>query len=51
MDDETWAKVEKVLAPDIRKINVSNVAFVFPILFSIYLTLHLCPFKLSSNDL
>ena len=42
MDDETWAKVLKVVAPGIRKMAVINVAFVFSILFSTYLTLHLC---------
>ena len=50
MDDGTWAKVVKVGAPGIRKMKVSNVACVFPILFSIYLTLHLCPSKFSSDD-
>ena len=28
MDDETWAKVVKVVAPGIRKMAVRNVAFV-----------------------
>ena len=51
MDDETWAKVVKVVAPGIRKMKVSNVACVLPILFYIYLTLHLCPSKLSSDDM
>ena len=51
MDDETWEKVVKVVATDIRKMKVSNVSCVFPILFSIYLTLHLCPSKFSSDDL
>ena len=51
MDDETWVKVMKVVAPGIRKIRVSNVACVFPILFSIYLTIHIYPSKLSSYDL
>ena len=51
MDDKTWAKVVKVVAPGIRKMKVSNVACGFPILFSIYLTLYLCPYKLSSYDL
>ena len=51
MDDETWVKVVKVVDPGIRKMKVSNVAFVFPILFSIYLTIHLCPSKFSSDDL
>ena len=49
IDDETWEKVVKVVAPDIGKIRVSNVAFVLPILFYIYLTLHLFPSKLSSG--
>ena len=51
MDDETWAKVVKVVAPGIRKMEVSNVACVFPILLSIYLTLHICPSRLSSDYL
>ena len=51
MYDETWVKVVKVVAPGIRKMKVSNVACVFPILFSIYITFHLCPSKLSSDDL
>ena len=51
MDDETWAKLVKMVAPGIRKMKVSNVACVFPILFSIYLTIHLCPSKFSSDDL
>ena len=50
MDDETWVKVVKVVATGIRKIKVINVACVFPILFSIHLTLHLCTSKLSSDD-
>ena len=50
MDDETWEKLVKVVAPGIRKMKVINFACVFPILFSIYLTLHLCPSKLSSDD-
>ena len=50
MDDETWEKVVKVVAPGIRKMAVSNVAFVCSILFSTYLTLHLCSSKLSADD-
>ena len=46
MDDETWVKVVKVVSPGIRKMKVSNAACVFPILFSTYLTFHLCPSKL-----
>ena len=42
MDDETWGKVVKVVAPGIRKMKVINVAFVLPILFSIYLTMYVC---------
>ena len=30
MDDETWAKVLKMVAPGIRKMAVSNVAFFSP---------------------
>ena len=50
MDDETWAKVVKVVDPGIRKMAVRNVAFVFSNLFYSYLTLHLCYSKLSSDD-
>ena len=50
MDGETWEKVVKLIAPGIRKMKVSNFTCVFPILFSIYLTLHLCPSKFSSDD-
>ena len=35
MDDKTWAKVVKVVAPGIRKMVVSNVAFF--IYFILYL--------------
>ena len=51
MDYETWVKAVKVIAPSIRKMRVSNVACVFPILFSIYITPHLYTSKLSSYDL
>ena len=51
MDDDTWEKLVKVAAPGIRKMKVSNVACVSPILFSIYLTIHLYPSKFSSDDL
>ena len=51
MDDKTWAKVVKVVAPDIRKMAVRNVAFFYFILFSNYLTIHLCSYKLSADDL
>ena len=51
MDDDTWAKVVKVVAPGIRKMKVSNIACVFPILLSVYLTLHICTSKFSSDDL
>ena len=50
MDDETWAKVVKVVAPGIRKMMVRNVAFVCSILFSTYLTRHLCSSKFSADD-
>ena len=43
IDEENWAKVMKLVAPGIRKIKVSNVACVFPILFYLYLTIHFCP--------
>ena len=51
MDDKTWAKVVKVVAPGIRKMAVSNIAFACSILFSTYLTLHLCYSKLYADDL
>ena len=51
MDDDNWADLVTVVATGIRKMKVSNVACVFPILFSIYLTIHLCPSKLSSDYL
>ena len=50
-DDETWEKVIKVVAPGIIKIKVINVSCVFLILFYIYLTLHICISKFSSDDL
>ena len=50
MDDKTWAKVVKVVASGIREMAVSNVAFVFSILFSTYLTLHIRSSKFSLND-
>ena len=50
MDDETWAKVVKVVAPVIRKVAVINVAFVCSVLFSTYINLHLCSSKLSTDD-
>ena len=49
MDDKTWDKVVKVVAPGIRKMEVRNVAFL-SILFSTYLTLHLCSSKFSADD-
>ena len=50
MDDETWSKVMKVVAPGIRKMAERNVGFFCSILFSIYLTLHLIYSKLSADD-
>ena len=44
MDDNTWAKVVKVVAPGIRKISVRNVAFYF-IYFILYLS-HYIPLSL-----
>ena len=49
MDDETWAKVVKVVACVIRKMAVINVDFVCSILFSTYLTLHLFSSKFSAD--
>ena len=40
MDDKTWAKVVKVVAPAIRKMKVSNVACVW-IFYFIYLYLQI----------
>ena len=40
VDDDTWAKVVKVVSPGIIIIKVINVACVFTILFSLYLTIH-----------
>ena len=50
MDDKTWAKVVKVVAPGIRKMAVSNVAFVCSNLFYTYITLHLGSAKFSEDD-
>ena len=50
MDDETWANMVKVVVLGIRIMKVSGVACVFTILFSIYLTIHLCTSKLSSDN-
>ena len=36
MDDETWAKVVKVVDPGIRKMKVSNVACDF-LFYSLYI--------------
>ena len=51
MDGETWAKLEKLVAPGIIKMKVINVACVLPILFYIYLTLHIFPSKFYPNSL
>ena len=51
MDYKTWENVVKVVAPGIIKIKMSNVVCDFPILFSIYLTFHICTSKLSTDDL
>ena len=50
MDDKTWEKVVKVVAPGIRKMAVRNVAFVCSNSLYSYLTLHLCSSKLSADD-
>ena len=50
MDENTWVKVVKVVAPFIRKMAVSNVAFVCSILFSTYLTIRICSYKFSADD-
>ena len=51
MDDETWAKVMKVVSHGIRKMMVSNDVCVLPILLSIYLTIYICPSKFSVYDI
>ena len=53
MDDEPWVKVVKVVAPGIIKMKLSNVAYVLPILFYIYMyiTLHVYPSKLSEDGI
>ena len=48
MDNETWEEVVKWVSPGIRIMKVIIVTCVFPVLLSIYLTIHLCPFKFSS---
>ena len=50
MDYHTWAKVEKVSSPGIRKMGAMNVAYALPILFSIYLTTHNCSYRLPTYD-
>ena len=50
MDDNTWEKVVKVVAPGIRKMAVSNVDFVCSNLLYTYLNLNLCSSKLSADD-
>ena len=49
MDEKNWANVVKVVVPGIRKIKVNNVDIVFPMLFSIYLTRHLCPANFTAD--
>ena len=49
MDDDTWLRVVKVVAPGIIKIKVSIVACVLPILLYIYITLHICLSILSAD--
>ena len=51
MNEQTWDKVVKVVAPGIRKMAVINVAFFCSILFSTYITLHVCSSKFSADDL
>ena len=50
MDEKTWVEVVKLVAPGIRKMVVSNVAFFCYILFSNYITVHLCSSKFSADD-
>ena len=51
MDDSTWDKVDKLVSPGIIKVKLINVACVLPVLFSVYLTLHIYPSKLSVDDM
>ena len=51
MDYETSSKVVKVVSPGIRKMKVSNIACVLPILFYLYITLHICPSNISVDDM
>ena len=39
LDDDTWAKVVKGIAPGIRNMKVVNVAYIFTISLYIYLTM------------
>ena len=41
----------KVVATGIRKMKISYLACVLPILLSLYLNLHICPSKFSANDM
>ena len=50
MDAKNWAKVVKVVASGIIKMKVGNFACVLPILFSLYITLHICPSRFSADD-
>ena len=49
MDDETSAKVVKVVAPGIKKLRRGILFCVLSVLLCIYLTLHLCPSKFYAN--
>ena len=44
-------KVVIVVAPVIRKMKVINVACDLNILLSIYLIIHICPSKLSADEM
>ena len=46
---ETWEKVVKLVTPVIIEMKVVTVPCVLPILFDIYITIHLCPSKFSSG--
>ena len=50
IDETTLEKVLKLVTPGIRKMAVRNFYFVWYILFSTYLTLHLCSSKFSADD-
>ena len=47
MDDEIFMRLVKVVSPSIRKMKLGDVSFVCLILFSLFITPHICSSKLS----